>query len=513
MADLYVEIKKDVNFLNVIIDMEKVITKVANFLRLDLSNIAEYPALTVTGEFSSTSLGISVDDVDLLIQKNLIPNTHNEYIIGNSDNKWKEVHCMSLFVNGVEAGPNPTPNGIPMALSTSKLDTSWLNANTVPAISTIPVSDINAKILTSWLYASNTPTPNYLVQYDSESKIANSSIRFSTNSVNAGVGLSGGGPIVDNITISLLPPASCSPLTTNIATSSNHTHQIIGVLSSDTDITVSNGLYKSGALFDGTITLDLPLSDVTATPPVGGGPVGATYGNSICTPDTISIAYTAGGHTHKITGFALTAHTHSAVDITAGILSGLRGILAGASDTSFVRYTGTTKTGGAFYGGSTAPIDVTNRLNYAGYFYANRVYNAVYNDYAECFSCKVGNGILTTNKKIMEINDSNEVVVASNESTRVIGIVSNTYGFLLNGTDEEIENGYKVPIAMSGTVYVMTKDLSACIENIGKFIVSAGEGYCKTIEFDEVNNHIGEIVGKVIGIKDNNTYKVLVCIK
>ena len=72
MADLRVEIKKDVNLLSVILDMEKVITRVANYLRIDLSSIMEYPALTVTGTFTGESLGIDITANDLFFRKNLI---------------------------------------------------------------------------------------------------------------------------------------------------------------------------------------------------------------------------------------------------------------------------------------------------------------------------------------------------------------------------------------------------------------------------------------------------------
>lgn len=510
MADLYVEIKKDVNLLSVIIDMEKIITKVANYLRLDLSNIAEYPALTVTGEFSGDSLGIDVSEDDLFFHKNLIPYLNNTYIIGNNDNRWKEVHCMSLFVNGVEAGPNPIAYGIPMALSTAKLDMGWLNANVIPGVSILPISDVNGKLLTSWLYASSIPTADYLVMYNSSGKIDNSALNIADTEIIVGNGLTGGGPITGDIHIDLLPPASCSTITTNIATASGHTHQITGVLPTSVDVGVGVGILKSGTLGDGTLSLYLDIRDEAPVPPGGG--FGETYGGSTCSPSTVNVAYNFGGHQHKITGFALTAHAHAGADITSGTLSGLRGVLSGDVASSFVRYTGTTKTEGAFYGGSTAPTDVTTILNYAGYFYAARVYNAVYNDYAECFNCKFENNIYITAKHIMEINDNNEVVLATNESKRVIGVVSDTYGYLLNGTDLEIEHGTKVPIAMSGTVQVITKDKNIDNSKLGKFVVSAGEGYCKTIEYDEVNNHVGEIIGKVIGIINNNTYKVLVCI-
>jgi hypothetical protein len=223
--------------------------------------------------------------------------------------------------------------------------------------------------------------------------------------INVGSGLTGGGPITSNVTISLLPPASCSTVTTNIATASGHTHQVTGVLSTSADVAAGAGLLKSGTLGDGNLSLSLVLSDIETDPPMG---YTGSWGNSICTPSTASVVYNNGGHTHKITGFALTTHNHSAAQITTGTLSGLRGVLGGDAATSFVRYTGTTKTAGAFYGGSTAPTDVTTRLNYAGYFYAARVYNAVYNDYAECFNCNVENSMWISNTRIMEINDNKE---------------------------------------------------------------------------------------------------------
>lgn len=53
---LTVTIKKDIAFLNIIEDVEKVITLVADTLLLDLSDPLTYPALEASGEFTSSGI-------------------------------------------------------------------------------------------------------------------------------------------------------------------------------------------------------------------------------------------------------------------------------------------------------------------------------------------------------------------------------------------------------------------------------------------------------------------------
>ena len=51
-----VTFKKDVSWLNVIEDMERIITNTTNILKFDLSNTSVYPALMVSGSIDTGGL-------------------------------------------------------------------------------------------------------------------------------------------------------------------------------------------------------------------------------------------------------------------------------------------------------------------------------------------------------------------------------------------------------------------------------------------------------------------------
>ena len=166
------------------------------------------------------------------------------------------------------------------------------------------------------------------------------------------------------------------------------------------------------------------------------------------------------------------------------------------------------------YGGSTA--DYTSRIiesasgtiTVTGNLTASRVYNAVYNDYAECFN----NTNLIYKEvlhRIVEIDDNECVRLASKNSYRVIGVVSDNYGHLLGGLEEDIENGHKIPVGLAGTLYVYTLD-EIDTKNIGKLVCADNNGYATLADKDSE----GTIVGKIIGFnKEYHQYKVLLILK
>lgn len=160
-------------------------------------------------------------------------------------------------------------------------------------------------------------------------------------------------------------------------------------------------------------------------------------------------------------------------------------------------------------GNQSLQLDASTYVTNTGYLYATRVYNAVYNDYAECFD----NTDLDYDKvknRIVEITDDDKVRLGSNNSIRVVGVVSDSYGHMLGGTEEEIENEKKIPVGIAGKLYVDSKDI-VDINNIGKFVGSDDEGYAKVLSDDFKS---GTVVGKIIGIdKENNRYKLLLVIK
>lgn len=155
------------------------------------------------------------------------------------------------------------------------------------------------------------------------------------------------------------------------------------------------------------------------------------------------------------------------------------------------------------YAGATNPTG-TSRINANGYFYATRVYNAVYNDYAECFD-NISLKYEDVKNRIVELDSNGCTVLACRNSNKVIGIVSDSYAMLLNGTEDEIQEGDKIPVGLVGTLFVKAKK-SVDESDIGKFVVSDGDGYAKAKK--KYKN--GTCVGKIIGInKINNTYRVI----
>ena len=92
------------------------------------------------------------------------------------------------------------------------------------------------------------------------------------------------------------------------------------------------------------------------------------------------------------------------------------------------------------------------KLSYDGYFYATKVFNAVYNDYAEYF--EKGSSDLEPGD-VLEINDNGKYVKSSSEnSKRVVGVYSDTFGHLLGGTGKSNDEENFVPVGLAGRVNV-----------------------------------------------------------
>lgn len=106
-----------------------------------------------------------------------------------------------------------------------------------------------------------------------------------------------------------------------------------------------------------------------------------------------------------------------------------------------------------FHYDNVAPTGST-RLNYNGYFYATRVYNAVYNDYAEYF--EKGDKTVEPGDVIVCSEDNDNEYIKSNGaySNLVVGVCSDSYGHILGGEGKESDEDNFIPLGLSGRVNV-----------------------------------------------------------
>ncbi len=156
----------------------------------------------------------------------------------------------------------------------------------------------------------------------------------------------------------------------------------------------------------------------------------------------------------------------------------------------------------AFNTSATAPTG-SSRINCEGYFYATRVYNAVWNDLAEFF--------LSSDEKEygkVYIIDESGLVKRSNRRAQVnaIGVASDTAGFLLK--QEYEDRG--VPIGLAGSVNVWVKSKI----KTGKELVSDTDGFAVEANWFEKIFNRDAIIGKTIGCSIDSTAKrILMLVK
>ena len=164
----------------------------------------------------------------------------------------------------------------------------------------------------------------------------------------------------------------------------------------------------------------------------------------------------------------------------------------------------TANTNGYFYTGTTAPTG-TSRLNFSGYLYATRVYNAMYNDYAELFLKDDPEEIFEAGDVIVKVRGKNTYTKCrDNNNSLVIGVVSENYGHLLGGTgNEEYDNKHYIPIGLAGVIPVK---ITGEFEEGDLLTSSDKEGYA------EVSSYYmpGTIIGKVLQKLDDDKALMLI---
>ena len=144
---------------------------------------------------------------------------------------------------------------------------------------------------------------------------------------------------------------------------------------------------------------------------------------------------------------------------------------------------------------------------YANTVTAEKIYGAVWNDYAEWFEKENANDTFDFGD-ICSWNE-NGVVLSSPSDVKVVGVVSNTYGYILGGlplADMEENSKYFVPIGLTGRVNVKVKGTV----KVGDLIISAGNGIGKV----DNNASIQQVVGKALeSSNDENVKLITVLIK
>ena len=133
---------------------------------------------------------------------------------------------------------------------------------------------------------------------------------------------------------------------------------------------------------------------------------------------------------------------------------------------------------------------------------ANKIYGAVWNDYAEWFEKE-------NVDDVFDFGDicawkHNGVVLASPSDVNVVGVVSNTYGHILGGlplSDMEKNSKCFVPIGLTGRVSVKVQGAVQA----GDLIISAGNGIGK------VDNEasVRQVVGKALESSNKEDVKLI----
>ena len=133
---------------------------------------------------------------------------------------------------------------------------------------------------------------------------------------------------------------------------------------------------------------------------------------------------------------------------------------------------------------------------------ANKVYGAIWNDYAEWFEKENVNDTFDFGD-ICSWNEKG-VVLSAPFDVSVVGVVSNTYGHILGGfplADMEENSKHFVPIGLTGRVNVKVKGAV----KVGDLIISAGNGIGKV----DNNASIQQVVGKALEASNDENVKLI----
>lgn len=171
------------------------------------------------------------------------------------------------------------------------------------------------------------------------------------------------------------------------------------------------------------------------------------------------------------------------------------------SDNNFLKLSGGTVTGVTTFTNTTAStstttgaVTIAGGLGVAGDIYANHVYGAVWNDYAEC---RESNEFINAGYVVKE-NGDDTLSLADGRLIYGCSIVSDTFGFMIGETDKA-----HTPIAVSGRVLAYPYENREVFRyNIGCFVCSGPNGTVSLMNKEEVWNHPEAIIGQVSAVPD-----------
>ena len=190
-----------------------------------------------------------------------------------------------------------------------------------------------------------------------------------------------------------------------------------------------------------------------------------------------------------------------AIYMTEAANGGNIGELKTYIDNNFLKLSGGTVTGVTTFSNTTAStstttgaVKISGGLGVAKNIYANKVYGAVWNDYAEC---RESNEFIDAGRVVKE-NGDDTLSLADGRLIYGCSIVSDTFGFMIGETDKA-----HTPIAVSGRVLAYPYENREVFRyNIGCFVCSGPNGTVSLMDKEEVWNHPEAIIGQVSAVPD-----------
>ena len=464
---LSVTFRRDVNFENDIVDLEKLITMISDSLALQLPQ-SEFPALIITGESSNTN-GIAAYSAQRLVPGIRLKVQSNDFNYDTGENRiigGNDAYTMRM---SVIASADPDPGIIVRRDINGDFAGNQLTANSI--VLNYPNITVNGKNI-----------------FNSDGKLIVDSEGTSDEAVNVSGEIGG-------VNITEIFVTNVSGGVTNVVKDAANVNSTIKGVSivGDNNTDPSTGIFMIGNNADGSDTYAKRALYAVAAGSLRVDGLDVEAGNfARKDADNIFLETTTSTFGNIVTT------NFTGTEVVATRLTFPQTAAPSRPSTP------------SFYVGDIAPNGLT-RVNFNGHFYATRIGNAQYNDLAECFYPISGITYRDAVNRIVEICEDEKIRYASKNSHTAIGIVSDNYGYLLGGSDEEIKASAKIPVGIAGTLWVKL-DSSVDIDDIslGDYIYSGDEGYALVTAFKEDVDIDAVMIGKIINInKDARQVKVI----